>query len=169
MSDVPSSSSITNVATKTLKPHLRHSNYFLTISTQKRLDPDSQEFVEIAKKYQQGIEQIFSTDKDSPNYFPLHYITFKDSTSAWNSNFIKGFHIDHGIELGPTTNVLHSHHAIFIPHRSLIAINIQKLRNDVKTMINSLFSDNTEIYFNGKFFHSAKDSIENYFEKQTVN
>jgi hypothetical protein len=77
--------------------------------------------------------------------------------------------IQNGIELGPTSNTLHSHHAILVAHRSLIGLNIQKLRNDVKTMINSIFEDEAEIYFNGTWFHNASDSINKYLEKQVMN
>ncbi len=136
MSQIPTSMETYSV-TKTPKPHLRHSNYFITLSTQKRLDKDSENYLEIEDKYRQGINEIFNS-----NNLLQKYITFKDSKAEYNNFFIKEVKVINRIEIDPTSNILHSHHAILIAHRSLIMLNTSLLKSNLKTLINSIFNNN---------------------------
>ncbi len=47
-------------------------------------------------------------------------------------------------------------------------LNTSLLKSDLKTLINSIFNDNKDIYFNEQWKHLASDNLEKYIEKQMV-
>ncbi len=95
MSEIPVTTSITSSTQKRTKSHLKHSNYFFTINTNKRFDESSEEFVLVEQQFRQGLSIILQNFKE--------FISFKNNDGEWNINYIKDVNIQSGIELGLIT------------------------------------------------------------------
>jgi len=162
---MPSDKVLIDIKTKSVlerkvKNHLRHTNLFLTINTNKRFDPDSQEFEEAEAVYKDIINSIFNQE------FKDKYVQFKVMGHEWASHIEKA-KIENSIEIGPKTGTLHSHHMVSFSHCSLIKVNTDQLKNDLREQLKiGLGCEN--IYMNVKYFYNASDSLEKYFEKQTI-
>ena len=151
MAQVESSRAKINIGEK--KPsgdRSKHSNYFLTFNLNRSYTRDDPNLQADAKKlaaavnYITGREQLLSFIKVDPE-------------SAKSSMRVVA---ESAIELGERRGYLHAHVLLLIHHRAKVRVDFAAMRAELSSRLGEPIR-----YFNYKLFHSAKDNLQDYLEK----
>lgn len=134
---------------------LRHSNYLITINTNKRYTGFEEHFNAKEVELQNAIEAIFN---DTSNLVKI--VTFKDTTHNFTRKHIKNINVDYALELAPNTSTLHAHVALYISHYSSIKIDYALMK---KLLLEQLKLEN--IYINNRVCSSSEKNILEYIYK----
>jgi hypothetical protein len=117
-------------ATKTVKKadgskpkKLRHSNWFITVNTNKRMvDPDDPEMMDIVLKLKQALEKFMQTSVLGG------MLKFTWEGTGWTQQFVKKVHpINPSIEVGHVHGCIHAHFRLSIDHWCNIQLDLKKV------------------------------------------
>ena len=144
----------TSSAVKKQKKRLRHSNYLITINTNKSfIDREDPALHALTEKLRACIDKTFNNSNLGK------YVTFKDKSHTWSKEWIKRCNTNTVIEIGKQKGFLHAHLTMRIAHWSCVQLDFDAIRNDMKkTLGNGMF-------ITYKRFTSDDDKIEEYINK----
>ena len=152
------------------KPPKRHSNFFLTINTQKNINSMNPEEVDKLKKnFDEALDEFFNIKikeliKLSGSKTGDKYGWRSDAPYEELEKRIEGVKIDYAVEIGPESGKLHSHAMICFSKRAC----------DTKLDYNGIreyFSKKLgfDIYMKNIVYTDANANIKSYIEKNPVN
>jgi hypothetical protein len=96
---------------------LKHSNFHITINTNKRHNAESHELIEESQKLKEVADEILS-----PKVFP-QFVIFKQTGDSWTPLVINNVRTKGAIERGDKFDQVHCHLLVCIDHYSMISIN----------------------------------------------
>lgn len=138
---------------KEKKRKARYSNFFITINTNQKLNPESKEAQLLRKKLKKSLNDIFNNMEK--------IVEFKDDKEAkWDDTFIKSVNIESVIETGPKNNAIHCHFLITIHHKTTLKLNFGKIKK--------IICDGTKlknIYINNRNYYSSGMNLRAYLKK----
>ena len=109
--------------TKKQMRRLRHSNFYITLNTNKcfpdRQDPD---LLKMSKKLTRALESALG-ESELPSY-----VQFRDSLHRWSKQWIKSVRSQSVVEVGGKKHCLHSHSLVCIAHYSNVYLKLPKLK-----------------------------------------
>jgi hypothetical protein len=134
---------------------IRHSNFYITINTQRRFADTSDPAYE---PYKAKFIAALSEFADN-----LHeYVKINEEGVEFEEKWFNVPRVQMGIEIGPTTKCLHAHMLVCIPHRTSISLRYDKLRAHIEAAMEG------SIHMNAKLYRNAGDTLENYVFKDVV-
>jgi hypothetical protein len=142
---------------KKKKNSLRHSNFFLTVNTNKYVQPMSEEAEEVVIHFIEGLKNIFTKDKIKL------YVKFKKEGHTFTNQFIRDVKVEAVPEIGEVQNRLHVHILLAFSHRSCIHLDLEKIKNEFMKEFNL-----ENIYINVRSFFDAKANFEDYMNKMKL-
>ncbi len=160
----------TQIKTSGNKPPKRHSNFFITLNTQKNinaLEPDAQE--ELKKKFEDVLDEFFKNKlkdliKLQGSKTGAKFGWPVDCTREELESRVEKVKVDYVIEIGPQSGKLHSHAIICFAKRAV----------DTKldyTGIREYFAEKMgfDIYLKSVIYNDAQANLKSYIEKNPVN
>lgn len=135
---------------------LRHSNYWITINTNKRFTGYEEDYQEFVDKFRAVIEEIF--DKDLKRYVKIN-----KPDHAYNTQYFKDVSSEAVIEKGGKNNTIHAHIMVKFAHRTSITLDYGDIRNKV---MNEMGLDS--LFMSNKLFRRADDNLERYLYKDVA-
>lgn len=154
------SSTITNSDVTDVKKKrkvLRHSNYFITINTNKGFilqsdaEPLTRELKTVIDRMMVNVLDYISCEELDASGQPLQL----------DDTLIKGIKIQAVAEIGEKSYQPHAHIMIAISHYTKVKVDYAKLKNDVKEGLGI----QEDIYFNSKLYRDANAEIADYMAK----
>lgn len=121
---IPSVKHIKNITHESLATignpkKLKHSNFYLTMNTNKPMDISKESDVAIIHRFEESIHDIFS---HVPNYINIM------GEGGYDNETFKDINVQFCTELGPKTLLLHTHLVILVSHYTAIRLDYKKLR-----------------------------------------
>ena len=140
---------------KNKSKQLRHSNFFITINTNQRFNPYSEECKIFKGKLQNAVDKLLTEKMNE-------IIEFKEE-GEFNTEYIKNIDIQNALEIGPETNTVHSHTLLMINHYSNIKLNYKVINEFIKTELGL-----KNIYLNNRVAHgiNSMNNLKDYLSKQ---
>lgn len=132
---------------------LKHSNYYLTLNTNKQFNPHDEELEPYVDKFEKCISEIFQGNNIKK------YIIIQNDDSFSKDKF-KEISTEAVIELGKAKPTVHCHALVKIAHRSKVKLDYEKIRNKV---IKDMELENC--YLKANLFRNAGDTLEKYLNK----
>lgn len=135
------------------KVKTKRSNWFFTLSTNKRYKDDDEAIENDEACLEEAILEVLENIGN--------FITVQVAEHSWSSQYIHDVTTDYVIERGPTTGALHAHILIKVEHTSNIKLDYGKIKQHV---MNILGLDN--LYCNAKLVKPTSDDwILSYLSK----
>jgi uncharacterized protein YwqG len=129
----------------------RRSNFFLTLNTNKKFNPHSEEYQVFNNKFKQSLNEIYD---DIGNYLKI-----KEAGATYDENVIV-VDIESGTEIGPKTGSAHSHTIISVKHNTLVQLDYEKMKEKIKRDLGL-----SNMYVNNKLFYNASQTLLDYVSK----
>lgn len=133
---------------------LRHSNFFITINTNKRFTGNEEDYEEFIEKFKNSIDNQFTNDNI------VNLIKVQNEEHELSEKYIKNIDIQSAIELGPATGTVHSHILVKIAHYTNVRLEYQHFK---ETIMKDMGLKN--IFMNIKLYRNAGDRLETYLNK----
>jgi hypothetical protein len=150
-------------------PPKRHSNFFLTINTQKNINTmKAGEVDQLKNKFSQALDKLFHEKisgliKLNGSKTGVKYGWKEDVTREELEKRVEHVKIDYTMEIGPESGKLHAHAVICFAKRACDT----KLDYDgIRKFFNQELG--FEIYFYSQVYNDASANIKNYIEKNPV-
>lgn len=133
---------------------LRHSNFFITINTNKRYTGNEEDYEEFIEKFKNSIDNQFTNDNI------VNLIKVQNEEHELSEKYIKNIDIQSAIELGPTTGTIHSHILVKIAHYTNVRLEYQYFKEQIMKDMGL-----KNIFMNVKLYRNANDTLERYLFK----
>ncbi len=146
-------------ATENKKPRakrtnqLKHSNYYLTLNTNKQFLPSDEDLCPFIDKFETCISEIFQGNNIKK------FIVIKNDDTFSKEKF-KEISTEAVIELGNKKPTVHAHCLVKIAHRSKVGLDYEGIRNKV---IQDMELENC--YLKATLYRNASDNLEKYLNK----
>jgi hypothetical protein len=136
---------------------LRHSNWFITVNTNKRMvDPDDPEMIDTISKLTKTLEKFMKSSTLGS------MITFRWENTCWTKEFIKQVQpIQPSIEVGPVHGCIHAHFRLSIDHWCSIQLDLKRVPAFFKEHLGK------GTYVSIKRFTSNQD-VDDYIKKDNL-
>ena len=151
---------------------LKHSNFFITINTQKNMQSlQKDEYDKLVSDFQTVIREFYNDRLKNLDFVIMEgskqgesFGMPRDASRDELIKRIKNIEAKFVIEVGPESHKLHSHGMIAMSKRGLdTKLNFNTIREWLKERLGF------ECHMNVKLFSDAKKSLENYIEKNPFN
>ena len=124
---------ITNVDDKPQKPpkemkkRNRKSNFFLTINTNQKFNPHSEEYEKFNVNFKKSLNEIYQNIQN--------YITIGEKESNFDNN-VHEVDIKSATEIGPKTGSSHAHIMLGFKHNTLVKLDYPKIKEKIQNDLN---------------------------------
>ena len=137
--------------TDVMKSRNRRSNFFLTINTNKKFNPHSEEFEEFDQKFRDSLNDMYNNIQD--------YIKINKEGDTFDDNVLD-VDIKSPTEIGPKNESAHSHIMLKFTHNTLLGLDYTKIKEKIAKDLNL-----TGVYLSNKVYNSADANLNDYIEK----
>ena len=134
------------------KQRLKHSNFYITINTNKRFQEAQEGLREFVTRFKATLAGIFDNI--------VNYIVINEQGVEWDTKYICGVNNEYTIERGGKNETIHCHALVRITHRTSVSLDYKKLRTKVQEDM-----DLPSIHLHIKLYRSAHDALQNYLHK----
>lgn len=135
-----------------IKDKIRHSNFYLTINSNKPIDMNDENDKLIVDRFENSLVEIFNK--------PENFIKIV-SEGNYTMDYFRKLDVQIATELGPNTRLLHTHIIILITHGTKVRLDYEKIRNLVCGL-----NDLDNIYMNNIIIRGNNiDRLEDYLHK----
>lgn len=132
---------------------LAHSNFLLTINTQRVYDEGTPQLTEDRALFEKIIEKFLHNIEN--------YLKIKEDGVSFSKKYFEDIRADYVVELGTKQRRLHTHIMLMIAHRTKIHLDENAIREYFKKELNV-----DSLYYNRKVFYSSEQNIQDYLKKQ---
>lgn len=134
---------------------LNHSNWFLTINTNKQFkDPDNPEMLAFVNKFYEVMGKIFEGNNVKK------YIKIKEDGVKFTPDKFREIDVQYTVERGSNNGQIHAHVLVAVSHRTQITLDFTAIKEKVKEEM-----ELPNIYFLSKLFRNASHNLEDYINK----
>lgn len=153
--DTPTTINIgkTSEDVRSKRKKLAHSNFFITINTNKSFQTQD-EAQPMTSKLEQVLDKVLAKVAD-------YIIIEEPGKESIEPGMIKAINIDGVAEIGPRSFQPHAHVMIAISHYTKLKLDYKQLKEDVKTEMGI----EEDIYFFSKLYRDAKANFLDYMKK----
>ena len=137
---------------KTKKRQLRHSNYFITINTNKRFTGHEPHFNRRTREFEKAITDTFADEVGD-------IVVFKEGGPA----DIKSINLEYGIELGDELGCLHVHLTLKISHYAKLKLDYAAIR--AKMLEKLPFLEGKPVHMSNRLYRDAGGTLRDYMNK----
>lgn len=146
---------------KKITKRLKHSNFIITINTNKKVGVHSKEAEELAERLEIIGEEVLK--ELNANGFGFKYL---DGQGSWTPQWIKSVETEGTTEIGPKTGFLHLHMMVLLEHWTKVQVDTKELKE--------YFSEawGSPVYVNVEYFMEAdraREVLRAYIRKNSSN
>jgi len=131
----------------------RRSSFFLTINTNKKFNPHSEEYEQFNDSFKKSLNEIYNNIDQ--------YVKIKNEGDTWNDDTIRDVSIESATEIGGKNNAAHAHVNLNFLHKTRLQLDYDKIKEKLMTDLNL-----QGLYLNNKLYYNNQMSLEEYLRKQ---